>query len=114
MEDMEQAEELSKEEVLRMNQIRHRYSSEQIDQFIEQHMEEHRFTVQKESIHTSEDFEKLVLAYDRSTRKDSAFTAEVVGESIDNGQFIFPEIVFRPKKTKKRKLEEQGEEKQDD
>uniref|UniRef100_UPI004055DEC5 Wadjet anti-phage system protein JetA family protein n=1 Tax=Agathobacter sp. TaxID=2021311 RepID=UPI004055DEC5 len=91
-------EELSKEDILKLNKMKKRYSRQQIDAFVEAHMIEGRFSVTKDTINSNEDFEKLVLAYDWSIRKDSSFCVEKVGETqIDNGKYVYPEITFRHK-----------------
>lgn len=94
----ETAEELSKEDILKWNKIKKRYSKQQIEAFVTAHMEDGIFTVKKESIHDHASFDKLVLAYDQSVRRDSGFTAEILSdELLDNGSFTYPEIVFRKK-----------------
>ena len=96
--DENQEEELSKEDILKLNKMKKRYSRQQIEAFVLEHMTDGRFTVTKEAITDNEAFEKLVLAYDESIRKDSSFKVESVGESlIDNGSFVYPEITFSKK-----------------
>jgi len=96
--DEEQEKELSKEDILKLNKMKKRYSSQQIEDFVEEHMTDGRFAVDKHTITDNESFEKLVLAYDQSIRKGSSFAVEHIGEElIDNGQFIYPELTFRKK-----------------
>lgn len=58
-----------------------------------------RFAVTKDTVNDNESFEKLVLAYDHSVRKDSSFAVESIGEEvIDNGQFVYPKLIFHKKK----------------
>ena len=96
--DENQEEELSKEDILKLNKMKKRYSRQQIEAFVLEHMTDGRFTVTKEAITDNEAFEKLVLAYDESIRKDSTFKVESVGESlIDNGSFVYPKITFSKK-----------------
>ena len=93
--DENQEEELSKEDILKLNKMKKRYSRQQIEAFVEEHMTEGRFIVTKEDITDNESFEKLVLAYDQSIRKDSSFKVMNISENlIDNGQFVYPEITF--------------------
>ena len=93
--DENQEEELSKEDILKLNKMKKRYSRQQIETFVEEHMTEGRFIVTKEDITDNESFEKLVLAYDQSIRKDSSFKVMNISENlIDNGQFVYPEITF--------------------
>lgn len=97
--DEEQAEELSKEDILKLNKMKKRYSRQQIESFVNERMIDGRFVVTKETVNNNEAFEKLVLAYDQSIRKDSSFAVERIGEElIDSGQFIYPEIVFKRKR----------------
>lgn len=96
--DEEQEKELSKEDILKLNKMKKRYSSQQIEDFVEEHMKDGYFMVNKHTINDNESFEKLVLAYDQSIRKGSSFAVERIGEElIDNGQFVYPEITFRKK-----------------
>lgn len=96
--DEKQEKELSKEDILKLNKMKKRYSSQQIEAFVEEHMTDGYFMVNKDTINDNESFEKLVLAYDQSIRKGSSFAVERIGEElIDNGQFVYPEITFRKK-----------------
>lgn len=96
--DEKQEKELSKEDILKLNKMKKRYSSQQIEAFVEEHMMDGYFMVNKDTISDNESFEKLVLAYDQSIRKGSSFAVESIGEElIDNGQFVYPEITFRKK-----------------
>ena len=96
--EQEQIQELSKEEILKLNRVKKRYSRQQIDAFVAEHMENGSFMVTESTIQDKEAFEKLVLAYDQSIRRDSAFQTEVLeGRQIENEQFIYPEMIFRKK-----------------
>lgn len=96
--DEKQEAELSKEDILKLNKMKKRYSSQQIEAFVEEHMTDGYFMVNKDTINDNESFEKLVLAYDQSIRKGSSFVVQSIGEAlIDNGQFVYPEITFRKK-----------------
>lgn len=96
--DEEQAEELSKDDILKLNKMKKRYSRQQIESFVNERMIDGRFVVTSETVNDNEAFEKLVLAYDQSIRKDSSFAVESIGEEpIDSGQFIYPEIIFKKK-----------------
>ena len=67
LEAEEEAEELSREEILNLNKLKNRYSKKEIESFIEENMEEGRMEVTDTSVRSGEDFEKLILAYDYST-----------------------------------------------
>ena len=98
----EEMEELSGEEILRLNRIRNRYSRKQIEEFILERMENGRLEVTEDTITSLEDFEKLVLAYDGSVRKDSPYRVrEQDVEMVDNGRYRYPKLVFERKKQRK-------------
>lgn len=98
----EEMEELSGEEILRLNRIRNRYSRKQIEEFILERMENGRLEVTEDTIASLEDFEKLVLAYDGSVRKDSPYRVrEQDVEMVDNGRYRYPKLVFERKKQRK-------------
>lgn len=88
-------EELSKEEILQINRSKNRYSKGQIEQFILGQMENGIYRTKDHTIHTDEEFELLILAYDYSIRKSSPFHV-VPGErgTITNGKYTYPDIIF--------------------
>lgn len=92
--DME-VEELSKDEILKLNKIKNRYSKKEIEAFISERMMDGKLAVTADTVHSNEEFEKLVLAYDYSTRKDSLYKVlEQDVEEIDNGKYKYPNLVF--------------------
>ena len=94
----EETTELSGEEILRLNRIRNRYSRKQIETFILEKMKDGRLEVREDTITSPEDFEKLILAYDTSVRKDSPYRVrEQEAEIIDNGKYRYPGLVFERK-----------------
>ena len=94
----EETEELSGEEILRLNRIRNRYSRKQIEEFILEKMDNGRLAITEDTVASTEDFEKLVLAYDSSVRKDSPYRVrEQDVEVIDNGRYRYPGLVFEKK-----------------
>lgn len=94
----EETEELSGEEILKLNRIRNRYSRKEIEEFILKKMEDGRLELTKDTIASPEDFEKLVLAYDGSARRDSPYRVrEQDVEVIDNGRYRYPKLVFERK-----------------
>lgn len=92
----EEAEELTGEEILKLNKIKNRYSRREVEEFILRKMKDGRLEVTKDTISSTEDFEKLVLAYDSSTRKDSPYRVKEQG-IIDNGKYRYPNLVFERK-----------------
>ena len=94
----EETEELSGEEILRLNRIRNRYSRKEINEFILERMEGGRLEVKAGTVSTEEDFEKLVLAYDNAIRKDSPYRVrEEAAEMVENGRFRYPGLIFERK-----------------
>ena len=86
--------ELGREEVLSLNQIRHRYSRRQIEEFIEARME--GGVLETGSLHLADDeeFEKLILAYDMGMRKNSSFRVVTKKEMVEDGAYRFPGMMF--------------------
>lgn len=95
MEPEQEAEELDREAVLRMNRIHVRYSREEIESFIRTHMENEVMDTAELGQMTEEEFEKLILAYDYSVRKNSKYvTVQEKTEQIQNGKYRYPELKF--------------------
>lgn len=92
----EETEELTGEEILKLNKIKNRYSRREVEEFILRKMKDGRLEVTKDTVSSTEDFEKLVLAYDSSTRKDSPYRVKEQG-MIDNGKYRYPNLVFERK-----------------
>lgn len=87
--------ELSREEILRMNKIKNRYSRKQVEGFVMEKMKEGAWQVDEETVGSEEEFEKLVLAYDYSTRKGSPYRVrEQETQMVDNGRYRYPGVVF--------------------
>lgn len=93
----EAAKELSREELLSLNRVSAKYTREQITDFIRARMKDKTAVITGDSIRSEEDFEKLILAYDYSLKKESPFRTEGEPEFIDNGAYVFPALVFREK-----------------
>ena len=95
MEQEEETVDLGRDEVLRMNRVQVRYSRPQIEAFIEEHMEDDVMDTAELSDMSEEDFEKLILAYDYSIRRNSRFAAaEDEPEMIQNGRYRYPRLKF--------------------
>ncbi len=91
----EEMEDLDKEDVLKLNRIQMRYSRQQIEAFIEGHMDQDVMDASKIRITDEEEFEKLILAYDYSTRRNSKYMVlEEEPEIVDNGQYRYPAPKF--------------------
>lgn len=101
LQDEEVQEELSREELLDLNKIKKRYSKKQIEEFIESRMKDGMLQVEADTVQDEEDFEKLILAYDYSIRKKSAFQVIDAGtdrdsqpEMIEGGGYRYPGLTF--------------------
>lgn len=95
MEQEEETADLDREEVLKMNRVQMRYSRAQIEEFIEAHMSDDVMDTARLGDMSEEDFEKLILAYDYSVRRNSRFTAvEEDGEMVQNGRYRYPHLKF--------------------
>lgn len=89
------AEDLDKEDVLKLNRIQVRYGRELIEGFIESHMEEEVMDTSQIEITDEAEFEKLILAYDYSTRKDSKYAVlEEEPEIIEKNGYRYPALKF--------------------
>ena len=87
--------ELSEEEILNYNKVKNRYSRKEIEDFIQGHMKEGSMEVDETTVGSDEDFEKLILAYDYSTRTKSRYLAmEEEEDPVKNGPYTYPKLQF--------------------
>lgn len=94
-EDEEILPELSVGEVLNLNRVSSRYSSEEIEAFIGSHMKDGVMKVDADTVSSDQEFEKLILAYDYSTRRKSLYKAETEGEElIQSNGYRYPRLSF--------------------
>ena len=101
VEEEKQQEELSREDVLRLNKIHTRYQQAEIEDFIESYMQDDHMEVKDIDIRDEESFEKLILAYDYSTRRNSKYKViERDDKLIDNGSYRYPALTFVRRKPK--------------
>ena len=89
-----QEDELSKTEILQLNQIKQRYTKQQIEEFLEENLTDGKAYSWKMKLENEEAFEKLILAYDLCIRKNSRYKVIVEEEQIVNGCFRIPKITF--------------------
>lgn len=95
MEQEEETADLDREEVLKMNRVQMRYSRAEIEAFIESHMREDVMDTAELGPMTEEEFEKLILVYDYSIRRNSRFaTLEEGTEMVQNGKYRYPHLKF--------------------
>ncbi len=102
LETEEETSELSMEEILRLNKIHHRFSRQQVEEFIESNMQDGCLDTAQLRLTSEEDFEKLILAYDFGMRRSSRFEVIVPEglESREDGPYTYPSMVFVPRKGK--------------
>ena len=91
----EVAEDLDRENVLKLNRIQTRYTKKQIEEFIEENMENEVMDASRISIADEEVFEKLILAYDYSTRRNSKYKVlEEDAEIVEQSGYRYPALKF--------------------
>lgn len=95
MEAEEAVEDLEREDVLKLNRIQMRYSKKQIEDFIEEHMQGEIMDASQIRLSSEEEFEKLILAYDYSTRRSSKYMIlEEDAEMIERNGYRYPALRF--------------------
>lgn len=98
-EDYEKERDLSREENLRANKNKSRYSKGKIESFIIDNMEDGIYKVSEHAINNEKEFELLVLAYDYSYAHNSKYKlVEEPKETIKNGIYSYPNAVFKLEK----------------
>lgn len=90
----EALQELNREEVLRLNRLHTRFGKQEIVSFIEDRMQDGVLEVKKGFVRDEADFEKLILAYDASFRKDSPFYVKRLEAEIEDEKYRYPGMVF--------------------
>ncbi len=91
----EVAEDLERDDVLKLNRIQARYSRKQIEEFIDAHMKNEVLDASELEITGDGDFEKLILAYDLSTRKNSRYMVlEEDAEMVEQNGYRYPGLRF--------------------
>lgn len=90
----EEPQELSKEDVLRLNRIHTRYSQKQIEEFIEAHMDGEQMKAEDLKVDNDEDFDKLILAYDYSIRQGSRYQVLHQEGEVNCGPYRYPKLIF--------------------
>ena len=94
MEREEESEELSREDVLRLNRIQTRYTRQQIEAFIESHMEGEQMCSAGLKVETDEEFEMLILAYDYSMKHGSRYQVLSEEGMVESGGYRYPKLTF--------------------
>jgi len=95
-------EELTRDQVLRMNKINQRYTSEDIEQFVFEKMQEGIFSTDNFLIENEKQFELLILAYDYGIRRHSPYTVSLEDNGfVIHGKYQYPKLTFRTKAAQK-------------
>ena len=95
MQPEETTEDLDKEDVLKLNQIQHRYSRRQIEDFIEENIREGVMDALSLPMREEDEFEKLILAYDLSTRRNSKYMVlEEDVRMVEKNGYCYPALKF--------------------
>lgn len=95
MEPEEETEDLDAEDILKLNRIQLRYSRAQIEEFIESHMTDGVMDIGKIGALSEDEFEKLILAYDYSTRRNSKYKVlDEEPEMIEQNGYRYPDLKF--------------------
>ncbi len=91
----ETTEDLDKEDVLKVNRIQHRYSRRQIEDFIEENIQEGAMDALSLPMREEDEFEKLILAYDLSTRRNSKYMVlEEDVRMVEKNGYRYPALKF--------------------
>ena len=95
MQPEETTEDLDKEDVLKLNRIQHRYSRRQIEDFIEENIREGVMNALSLPMREEDEFEKLILAYDLSTRRNSKYMVlEEDVRMVEKNGYRYPALKF--------------------
>ncbi len=94
LEREEDSQELSREDVLKLNRIHTRYTRKQIEEFIEEHMDGEQMRLADLKVEDDEDFEKIILAYDYSTKHGSRYQVIEEGGLVESGKYRYPKLTF--------------------
>lgn len=95
MQPEETTEDLDKEDVLKVNRIQHRYSRRQIEDFIEENIREGVMDALSLPMREEDEFEKLILAYDLSTRRNSKYMVlEEDVRMVEKNGYRYPALKF--------------------
>ncbi len=91
----EAAEDLHKNDILRLNRVQSRYSQGQIEEFIESNMKDDIMEASSLSMDNMDMFEKLILAYDLCTRRNSRYIVlEEEPKIIEKCGYRYPDFKF--------------------
>ncbi|MGN8799579.1 Wadjet anti-phage system protein JetA family protein [Candidatus Merdisoma sp. HCP28S3_D10] len=103
----EKPAEMSREEILKLNQIRHRFTRKEIEDFIDARMEDGVLETSRLKLHSEEDFEKLILAYDLAVRRNSPYRVMVQEEQLEENGYRYPKMAFFPRNQEKAEQEKE-------
>ena len=90
----DESPDLDKEDILKANKVYVRYTKQEIEDFIESNMTDEVMDTSKLEISDDETFEKLILAYDLSTRRKSKYMVIKKDEIVKQNGYTYPALQF--------------------
>ena len=90
----DESPDLDKEDILKANKAYVRYTKQEIEDFIESNMTDEVMDTSKLEISDDETFEKLILAYDLSTRRKSKYMVIKKDEIVKQNGYTYPALQF--------------------
>ena len=90
----EKQADLDKEDILKANKVQVRFTTKEIEDFIESNMTDEVMDTSMLDIKDDETFEKLILAYDLSTRRKSRYMAVNKNEIVKRNGYTYPAFQF--------------------
>ena len=90
----ETVDDLDKEDILKANKVQVRFTKQEIEQFIESNMTDEVMDTSMLDISDDETFEKLILAYDLSTRRKNKYMVIKKNDIIKCNGYTYPWLQF--------------------
>ena len=90
----ETVEDLDKEDILKANKVQVRFTKQEIEEFIESNMTDEVMDTSVLNVSDDETFEKLILAYDLSTRRKSKYMVLKKNEIVKCNGYTYPGLQF--------------------
>lgn len=99
VEEKRVVEELSKADIMKINQNHTRYTAKEITSFVEDRMVDGVYNTELIPVENDEQFELLILAYDLSTRRNSPYVVEKDETTkLHSKNYSYPKLVFKKRK----------------
>ena len=90
----ETVDDLDKDDILKANKVYVRFTKQEIEEFIESNMIDEVMDTSKLNVADDETFEKLILAYDLSTRRKSKYMVIKQNEIVKCNGYTYPSLQF--------------------